>query len=82
MPSAGALDVSPLPLSFADFLALDASFVALAGLAAKDAGLAKTIMAGDRNRATEHRTELTCGELMAVLSKAKVARGSSGSVDY
>jgi hypothetical protein len=56
--------------------------LALTGLAAKDGGLASTATAGSRKRATEQRADLARSGLMAGLSKAKLARGSSDSADY
>jgi hypothetical protein len=79
------LDEDEAEESFVDALgaALVAALaLALTGLAAKDGVLTSAATAGRRKRATERRADLARSGLMAGLSKAKVARGSSDSVDY
>jgi hypothetical protein len=77
------LDADEAEESFVAALALAAGFFAAlaAGLAAKDGGLASRATAGRRKTAAEQRTDLAESGLMAGLSKAKVARGSSDSAD-
>jgi hypothetical protein len=50
-----------------------------AGLAANDAGLVSKTTTGTRERASAHRKDLARGDLMAGLSNAKLACGSSDS---
>lgn len=78
-----ALGVSAAVDSFAADLAaaLCLTAAALMGLAAKEAGLASKNSAASGERATKHKTDLARGVFMALLSNAKLARGSSDSAE-